>query len=303
MRLVGDRIVGASLLCAGKLTEAQDCLQRVVDFYVAPSDGHHPLLFRRDPHVLARVRLARVLGLRGYMDRAYAEARSSFEMAQSSGAGITVCWAVHDALCPIALMMGDLAAAEGAIAALSDWATRMNATLWKMMGTCWKGKLLIERGEFARGIELISQTLEACEQTGWQMGYVQFLGCLAEGLAGLGRLEEAGPRVERAIAWADHHGENWYRAELMRMKGELLLQQSLTIEAEDCFRAANEIAREQGALFWELRIALSLARLRIAQGRHVEARQLLAPVHDRFTEGFDMPDLRAARALLDGISH
>src|SRR5262249_19699393 len=137
VKLVGDRILGASLLCAGKLTDAQDTLQRVVDFYVAPSDGHHPLLFRRDPRVLARERLARALSLRGYLDRAYAEARSSFEMAQSSGAGITVCWVVHDALCPVALMMGDLPGAEAAVAALSDWATRMNATLWKMMGACW----------------------------------------------------------------------------------------------------------------------------------------------------------------------
>ena len=148
------------------------------------------------------------------------------------------------------------------------------------MATCWKGKLLIERGEFARGIELISQALEACEQSGWQMGYVQFLGCLAEGLAGLGRLEEAGANLERAIAWADHNGEGWYQAELMRMKGELMLRQSKTppaIEAEDCFRTANEIAREQGALFWELRIALSLARLRAAEGRHDEARRTLAP--------------------------
>jgi predicted ATPase/DNA-binding winged helix-turn-helix (wHTH) protein len=304
-KLVGDRILGASLLCAGKLVDAQDCLQRVVDFYVAPSDGHHPLLFRRDPRVLARERLARVLSLRGYIDRAYAEARTSFEMAQSSGAGITVCWVVHDALCPIALTMGDLAAAEGAIAAMSDWATRIDAPLWRMMATSWKGKLLIERGEFARGIELISQTLEACEQSGWQMGHVQFLGCLAEGLAGLGDFEEAVGKLDRAIAWADDKGEAWYRAELLRMKGDLMLRQSRigrAVEAEDCFRTATEIAREQGALLWELRTALSLARLRVSQGRLDEARQLLAPVHDRFTEGLDTPALRASRALLDGAS-
>ena len=77
MRLAGDRILGASLLFAGKLADAQDHLQRVVDLYAAPSDGHHSTLFRRDPQVLARVRLARVLSLRGYMDRAYAEARSA----------------------------------------------------------------------------------------------------------------------------------------------------------------------------------------------------------------------------------
>ena len=305
MRLVGDRILGTSLLFAGRLADAQEHLQRVVAFYVAPSDGHHSTLFRRDPQVLARLRLARVLSLRGCMDRAYAEARSSFEVAQSSGAGITVCWVVHDALCPIALMIGDFAAAEAAIAAMSDWATRMNATLWKMMATCWRGKLLIERGEFARGIELLSPALEACEQSGWQMGYVQFLGCLAKGLAGLGHLEEAGSKLERAIAWADHKEEGWYRAELMRLKGELVLRQSktqLATEAEDCFRTANEIARSQGALFWEMRIALSLARLRMTQGRRDEARQLLAPVYDRFTEGFGTPDLGAAKALLDQLA-
>src|SRR5262249_24915263 len=115
MKLVGDRILGTSLLWAGKLADAQDCLQRVVDIYVAPSDGHHPLLFRRDPHVLARERLALVLGLRAYLDRARTEARSSFEMALSSGAGITVCWVAHDALCPIALMMGDEASAQDAV--------------------------------------------------------------------------------------------------------------------------------------------------------------------------------------------
>ena len=176
--------------------------------------------------MLARVRLARVLSLRGYVDRGYAEARSSFEMAQASGAGITVCWAVHDALCPIALGMGDLEAAEAAAATMSDWAMRIDATLWKVMATCWKGRLLFERGEVARGTELISQALGACEQTGWQMGYVLFLGWIAEGLAKLGHLEEAGSKLEQAIAWAEDTDEAWYQAELMRLKGELLLQQS-----------------------------------------------------------------------------
>jgi tetratricopeptide (TPR) repeat protein len=242
-KLAGDRVLGTSLLYAGKLADAQDCLQRVVDLYAAPSVGHNPLLF---VYVLARARLARVLSLRGYLDRAYEEALSSFEAARSSGAGITVCWVLQDALCPIALMRGDLAGAETAAAALSDWATRMNATLWKIMATGWQGKLLIARGETARGIELISQTLEACERSGWRMCYVQFLAHLAECLAGLGYLDEAGARLECAIAWADRHGEGWYQAELKRITGELILQQSKTQlagEAEDCFRMANEIAR------------------------------------------------------------
>ena len=178
-RLTADRILGASLLSAGKLSDAQGYLQRVVDFHVTPSGGHHSTLFRRDPHVLARVRLARVLSLRGYVDRGYAEARSSFEMAQASGAGITVCWAVHDALCPIALGMGDLEAAEAATATMSDWAMRIDATLWKVMATCWKGRLLFERGEVARGTELMSQALGRLRADGLADGLcpVPRLGC------------------------------------------------------------------------------------------------------------------------------
>jgi predicted ATPase/DNA-binding winged helix-turn-helix (wHTH) protein len=305
MKLAGDRVLGTSLLYAGKLTNAQDCLQRVVDLYAAPSDGHNPLLFVYDQRVLARARLARVISLRGHLDRAYEEARSSFEAAKSAGAGIAVCWVLQDALCPIALMRGDLAGFEATVVALSDWAKRMNATLWKTMATGWQGRLLIEHGEASGGIELLSQTLEVCDRSGWRMCYVQFLAHLAECLADLGHLDQAGAKLERAIAWADRHGEGWYQAELARIKGELMLQQSkdrLAVEAEECFRKANEIARSQGALFWELCSGISLARLRMRQGRADEVRQVLAPVYDRFTEGFDAPILRAASTLLNGQS-
>ena len=107
---------------------------------------------------------------------------------------------MNDAFCPLALMRGDLAAAEGAIATLIDRATRTNTPLWKMIAASWQGKLFIDRGECARGIEPISQTLEACEQSDWQVCYAQFTGYLVDGLVGLGHLDEAAARLERAIA-------------------------------------------------------------------------------------------------------
>jgi predicted ATPase len=129
------------------------------------------------------------------------------------------------------------------------------------------------------------------------------MGALAEGLAWLGRLGEALNAVNDGVASAGKgaEGQVWYVPELLRIKGELLLRQGAEgsgMAAEDCFEQAAEMAREQGALFWELRSALSFARLRLAQGRHAEARNILQPVHDRFTEGFGGADLRAARALL-----
>jgi predicted ATPase len=91
---------------------------------------------------------------------------------------------------------------------------------------------------------------------------------------------------------------------LLRIKGEVLLRQATDqsiLAAEDCFNQAAQIAREQSALFWELRIALSVARLRVSQGRQHEARVPLAAVYDRFTEGFATADLQAARTLLEGL--
>jgi predicted ATPase len=99
-------------------------------------------------------------------------------------------------------------------------------------------------------------------------------------------------------------GHGWYAPELLRIKGEVLLQQAAdqsTLAAEDCFNQAAHMAREQGALFWELRVAVSVARLRVSQGRHHEARASLASIYDRFTEGFATADLQAARTLLEGL--
>jgi predicted ATPase len=99
-------------------------------------------------------------------------------------------------------------------------------------------------------------------------------------------------------------GHGWYAPELLRIKGEVLLQQAgnqSTLAAEDCFGQAGQLAREQGALFWELRVALSVARLRVSQGRRHEARASLGSVYDRFTEGFATADLQAARALLNRL--
>ena len=120
------------------------------------------------------------------------------------------------------------------------------------------------------------------------------------------QLDEALVALDDAMAadgeGAEGHG--WYAPELLRIKGEVLLLQAVdqsTSAAEDCLNQAAQIAREQGALFWELRVALSVASLRVSQGRDREARAQLASVYARFTEGFATADLQAARTMLDGL--
>jgi predicted ATPase len=167
--------------------------------------------------------------------------------------------------------------------------------------------LLVERGAFAQGLLELRDAFETSDRTGWHMSYVEFKGALALGLVGTGRLDEALGALDEAMAeeGEEGHGHGWYSPELLRIKGQVLLQQAADQSvpaAEECFAQAARLAREQGALFWELRIGLSLARLRVSQGRSHEARAPLASVYDRFTEGFATSDMQAARSLLEELS-
>jgi predicted ATPase len=121
------------------------------------------------------------------------------------------------------------------------------------------------------------------------------------GLTGLGRLDEALVAVGEGLDGAvqGEHGYDLFFAELLRVKGEILLRREAVTAAEVSFREAINIAGQQETLLWELRACLSLARLRANQGRGGEARGLVAQVYDRFTEGFGVPDLRMAKAFLD----
>jgi predicted ATPase len=119
----------------------------------------------------------------------------------------------------------------------------------------------------------------------------------------VGKLAQVRSLFDDALARVTRTGERWFEAELHRGRGDALLRlpECATAEAEACFRKALAIAQEQEAKLWELRAATSLARLWRDQGRRVEARDLLAPVYDWFTEGFDTADLKDAKALLDEL--
>jgi predicted ATPase len=299
--LLGEHFLGAALLFGGKLHAARDRLERVVENYVAPPNRRHTILFHYDQHILARARLARVLCLQGYADRAKEQIRIGFEEAQAADAGFTLFWVLHYGMCPVALATGDIDDADRAVATMSDLATRFDATLWRILENCWEGKALVERREFDRGCALLGRALGKCDETGWRICNAEFLGALAQGLAELGQINTAIVTVDQALARAENTGELCDIPELLRIKGEILLHgeanEPLSV-AEDCLLAAIAAARGQGALFGELRAALSLACVRTKQDRLSEAKQVLAPVYAKFTEGFETADLVSAEDLL-----
>jgi predicted ATPase len=122
---------------------------------------------------------------------------------------------------------------------------------------------------------------------------------LAKAYEIVGQVEEALTLLDDTLQLVERTRQRWFAAELNRQKGQLLLGQGHAEAAEELYRKALSIAREQEAKLWELRAAASLARLRRDQGRRAEARDLLAPVYGWFTEGFGTADLKEAKALLD----
>jgi tetratricopeptide (TPR) repeat protein len=305
--MFADRRMGMILLRTGRLAEAQRYFERVIQSPpFSQSEDRLPIRRHSDDRAMARALLARALWLQGFPERAQREAQASFREVPSSDDQLTMCRVLLYGMGRIAPMTGDFAAAETAVSIIIESATSAAAPFWTMVGQFLRGKLLVERQQFAEGLTALREAFDIGNQTGWRLSYPEFMGSFALALAGVGRLDEAHDAVCKAIeaAGGREDGEQWYVPELLRIKGEVLLRQTSNQAgqaASNCFAKAAEMACEQGALFWELRVALSLARLLRGQGWSADAKAILRPVYDRFTEGFDTADLRAAKALLDAL--
>jgi DNA-binding winged helix-turn-helix (wHTH) protein/predicted ATPase len=190
---------------------------------------------------------------------------------------------------------------------------------WLAVGVFRRGWAVAAQGHVAAGIAQMRQGLAAFQATGAHIALLGFWCDLvwAHGIAG--QVDEGLALIADALTWVQNTGEYYYAAELYRLKGELLLQsgiqrpgsgvltpdagfQTQDAEAEACFRKAITLARRQRTVSLELRAALSLSRLWRQQGKLQQARQMLAQVYSRFTEGFDTADLQEAKALLDALT-
>ena len=299
---MADRRLGDAFVMLGRPREAQRLLERFLEVVPSTADQARPLWYPADHRASARAFLARALWLQGFLDRAYSEAQASVDELRVTDDQL-LCRVLYLGMCRIAPSTGNFAAAEQSVARLVEASTSLNAPFWRTAGLLLSGKLMIERGDFAQGVATLCDALSACRKTGWRMSYPEFNATLASGLAGLGEIDKALDAVNEGLTAAvrGEDGHDLYLAEALRVKGDVLLQREAPLAAEECFREALDTTRKQHALLWELRVALSLARLRVIERRTDEARQLLASVYDRFTEGFEAPDLRAARALLDTL--
>ena len=214
---------------------------------------------------------------------------------------VSLCFALADGACPVSAWVGDTEATARFTSMLSERAEKLGLGLWHAYSLAWRGWLADRQGESETAVTLVNAAITEFRATQFDLHFTTFLGYFAEILARAGREPDGAAAIGESIERAERTGEQWCFPELLRIQGDITWRRGgpdAFQAAVDRYERALDAARRQGSLSWELRIAISLARLRRDQGRGAEGRELLHSVFSRFTEGFGSADIRVARELL-----
>jgi non-specific serine/threonine protein kinase len=296
-------LVGHTLLYLAEHREASVRLRRAIDQYPVESRDRDMIRFVNDLRASAFGHLSASLLSLGLLDTAAQVGTSAVEEARAANQPIALCIALTWQAGLVFLSLGDLETAERYGEELIDHAYKHALGPFHAAGLCVRGSLAAKRGDPQRGLDPLRRGLADMQKASYLLFYPFFRAEFAAALGAVGRVDEGLAEIDGAIGFSEQTDYRWFVPELLRAKGDLLLLQGLHNQAlaEDCFRGATELASKQGAPFWQLRAALSTARLRVRQKDQVAAAQVLQPVYDLFTEGFETADLQAAKAVLDSL--
>jgi predicted ATPase len=337
--LQAHHVLGETLYLQGELLAAREHLERAIALYDPQQHDALGLLYGLDPGVVSLSYAAWTAGLLGYAEQALTSVQRALTLARqvafplSSGVALIAAAVVSQS-------RRDARAVQEQAEAAIALATEQGLPLLLARAAILRGWALTIQGQGEDGIAQIQQGLSASRAMGAIAGLPYFLALLVEAYEATGQMAEGLQALDEALLLADKNNDCNYEAELYRLRGELTLAQSsvqrlessvqarqktkgknqkskgetnsqsltpnpqgeVEREAEECFLKALEIARRQSGKFLELRAAMSLSRLWRRQGKRREARDLLAPVYNWFTEGFDTADLVEAKTLLDELA-
>ena len=300
--MIGHRLMGMSLLHTGDIAEGRVHFDRAIALY-DPAE-HRPLAtrFGQDVRVAILSYGSLATWLLGYPDAALTDAEHAVKDAREIGQAATLMYALLHASLRL-IQCGNYATANAQLDEIVALADAKGSLYWKALGMVFQGCELALTGDASNAVHTITSGNTAWRSTGATLFMPLYLSHLAMAHAELGQFDDAWRCIGEAMTTVEATKEKWCEADIHRMAGEiaLLSPERDLAKAEAYFERALAVARKQQAKSWELRAAMSMARLWRDQGKRDDARDLLAPVYDWFTEGFDTLDLKEAKALLDAL--
>lgn len=296
--------MGISKFYAGELINARSHFDEAIRLYKPEQHRQYANALNQDLRVYAKSYRCWTLSKLGYLDAAFEDVDAIVSEAREIGHSGTLLFALQAAAWNH-IIYGDPATAQTYVDELDVITTEKHIAFWKAGVIVMRGHLCGLTDRFEDAVALLNSGLDAWRSTGASISLGLYHGYLAHAYAGLGRWPDAWNAMYTAIKIIENGGDLVYLPSVFDAAGKIsLLQQGPKgISAEDYFRCGLEEARRQGAKSWELRAALHLARLWHDQGKSREAYELLAPVYNWFTDGFDRPDLKVAKALLDELKN
>ena len=301
--MIGHLLMGISLSLVGDLIEGCTHLDRAIALY-HPSE-HRALAtrFGHDVRASALAWRALALWMLGHPEAAVADAEHALADAREIGHAATSMFALSHA--SLTLIQCGKHAAAGALAdELVALAESKGTSYWRSYGLLLQGWLFTLTGRARDAVSLTPAAITAMRSTGATAYAPWYFSYLAEAYAQVGSFDDARRCIAEAMTAADSTKEKWCEADIHRIAGEIALlnPDPDAAKAQAYFERALSVARAQKATSFELRAAMSMAQLWRDQGRRDAARDLLAPVCARFTEGVHTADLKEAKALLDGLA-
>lgn len=293
-RMIGQRLRGHSLHYLGHFPESRRQIEQMLEHYAPPPQRSHAIRFQYDQRLTAQITLVRGLWLQGNADRALAMVEQMVADGLALEHTLTLAHILSDAACFIALWAGDLPLAARYTSMLREHTTLHALDVWRTYADAFEGEILIRQENALDGIVVLQRAIRSLEATGFVLYNAAFEGVLAEGLTACGRHDEADRVVSRALARCQASGEAWCVPELMRVRARGLAARGRIDEAIDLAVDGLEVARSQGALAWELKLASTLVEIDGGDS----ATERLREIFKRTSEGFGTRDYRDAVAKL-----
>jgi class 3 adenylate cyclase/predicted ATPase len=301
--MIGLRLVANSLLLTGDIAGSRIHYDQAIALYNATEHRGLVARFGQDIRVSAHSFRSIGLWMLGYPEAALADTDHALKDAREIGQAATLMFALQVTLVTF-LYAGNYSTANANVDELVTLADEKGTLYWKAEGLLIRGCLLARTGRASNAIQMITYWIAIFRSTGATWLIPAYFSFLASAYAEVGDFDDAWRCITDALTAIEATKERWFEAEVHRVAGDIALMSPRldAAKAVAYFERALAIARAQNAKSWELRAAMSMARLWRDQDKRTEARDLLAPIYGWFTEGFDTLDLKEAKGLLDELA-